>query len=107
MTTIGRLRQRVTIEAPQRTSDGAGGVYYSWTTLATVAADVSSFKGSELYNADRLEPSEPFRVIIRYRPDVRHDMRLRWRGRVLDIEGVSDSEGTRRWLTLDCRGRGE
>lgn len=102
----GDLGERVTIEAPLRASDGAGGAAISWSEVATVWADVISFKGTELFNADKLEAREPFRVVIRHRTDVTADMRLRWRGRVLDIRGAFDPDGRRRWLAIDCEERG-
>ncbi len=107
MTSPGRLRERVTIEAPQRAGDGAGGWTIAWSRVATVWADVISFKGTELAEADRLEAREPFRVVIHHRGDVKSDMRLTWRGRVLDIRGAFDPDGRRRWLAIDCEERGQ
>ncbi len=101
----GRLRERVTIETPTRTPDGAGGAAVGWSVLATVAAEVISFKGATLVAGEREEAREPYRVVIRYRDDVTAEMRLRWRGRVLDISSRHDPDGQRRWLAIDCEVR--
>ncbi len=101
----GRLRERVTIEMQVRTADGAGGASIGWTALATVAAEVISFKGASLVAGERDEAREPFRVVIRYRGDVTTEMRIAWRGRLLDILSRHDPDGGRRWLALDCEER--
>lgn len=101
----GNLRERVTIEAPERLPDGAGGAGVRWTPLATVWADVASFKGSEPTVAERDEARTPYRVVIRFRADVKPEMRLAWRGKRLDINGAFDPDGERRWLAIDCEER--
>jgi len=101
----GRLRERVTIETPTRTADGAGGAAVGWSMLATVAAEVISFKGATLVAGEREEAREPYRVVMRYRDDVTAEMRLRWRGLVLDISSRHDPDGQRRWLVIDCEVR--
>lgn len=99
------LRHRVAIEAPSRAGDGAGGATISWTPIATVWADVASFKGSKLLAADQIEEHEPFRVVIRYRAGMKAEMRIVWRGRRLDIVSIFDPDGERRWLVLECEER--
>ncbi len=101
----GRLRERVTIEHPVRTPDGAGGTTVTWTPLATVRAEVISFRGSQPTVAERDEARAPYRAVIRFRGDVTADMRLNWRGRRLDINGAFDPDGERRWLAIDCEER--
>jgi SPP1 family predicted phage head-tail adaptor len=101
----GQLRERVTIERPERAPDGAGGTSVSWVALATVWADVISFRGSQPTVAEREEARAPFRAVIRFRADVTAEMRLIWRGRRLDINGAFDPDGERRWLAIDCEER--
>jgi SPP1 family predicted phage head-tail adaptor len=43
------------------------------------------------------------RVIIRWRDDVTSKNRLVYRGRTLEIVGVTDPDGRRRELWLECR----
>ena len=40
MTSLGNMRHRVEIQAKTETSDGFGGVSYTWNTVATVWADM-------------------------------------------------------------------
>jgi SPP1 family predicted phage head-tail adaptor len=96
------LRERVTLEAPLRVPDGAGGADIGWSEVATLWARVETRGGGEVPAGERLEARRRLEVTIRFRADVTPAMRLVWRGAVLDIRAVADSDGRRRFLTLDC-----
>lgn len=98
----GQLRERVTLQAPLRTPDGAGGADIGWSEVATLWARVEAQGGGELPAGERLEARARLEVTIRFRADVTPAMRLVWRGRALDIRASADSDGRRRFLTLDC-----
>tara|TARA_R110002110_G_scaffold24174_8_gene90974 strand:+ start:1301 stop:1624 length:324 start_codon:yes stop_codon:yes gene_type:complete len=100
----GGLRERVTIEVPTRVSDGTGGESVSWSALGTVWAEVLSLSGSEVTQAERDEARGRFTVTMRHRDDVSADMRLVWRGQVLNIRGLRDPDGRRRWLAVSAEG---
>lgn len=101
---IGKLRERIAIERPVRTPDGAGGHAASWTEHASLWAEVISLKGTELMLGERGEAREIYRIVVRYRADVTNGMRIRWRGRVLAIRAALDPDGERRWLAMDAEG---
>lgn len=103
MTGAGDLRERVTIERPLRTADGAGGADVTWETLASVWAEVATLGGSELTLGERTEARAAHRVTIRFRDDVTAEMRLVWRGKALDIRGLRP-DAKRQWLTIDAEG---
>lgn len=102
----GALRQRVTLEAPLRTPDGAGGAEIGWSEVATLWAAVEMPGGGEVAAGERLEARTRLRVTIRFRADVTAAMRLVWRGEALNIRAVADRDGRRRFLTLDCEAGG-
>lgn len=85
-----RLRERVTIEQPERTPDGYGGQEVSWSTLATVFAEVVPLTQNvrERSIADQVRAVAAYRVRIRARDDVDASMRLQWRGHVLHVHAV-------------------
>lgn len=104
MTAAGKLRERVTIERPVRTPDGAGGADVTWEALATVWAEVVALGGTEAALGERMEARAPHRVTIRFRDDVTAEMRLAWRGGALAIRGLRDPDGRRRWLAINAEG---
>lgn len=103
MTAAGQLRERVAIERPVRTADGAGGADVTWETLATVWAEVVALGGNEQPLAEHNEARGACRVTIRFRADVTAQMRLVWRGAALNIRGLRDPDGKRQWLTINAQ----
>lgn len=91
-----RLRERVSIQSRTLTSDGLGGNTESWTTFATVFAQVMAVSGSarEQVIAAQREARTAYRIIMRNRSDITTQMRLEWQGRTLYIHGVIPSLST-------------
>jgi SPP1 family predicted phage head-tail adaptor len=102
---IGELRERVTLQSPLRTADGAGGANISWGEDLSVWAKVEQLGGDESVSADRLAAHARLRVTIRYRKDVTTEMRLLWRLRAYGIRALRDADGDKRFLVLDCEAR--
>jgi SPP1 family predicted phage head-tail adaptor len=102
VTSAGSLRERLTIERPVRVADDAGGARTTWAALATVWAEVVSLGGVETALGERREARTSHRVTMRFRDDVTAEMRLVWRGRSLDIRGMRDPDGKRRWLAINA-----
>ena len=103
---VGALRQRVTLEAPVRVADGAGGADTACSPVATLWADVAAAGSGEVTAGERLEARTRLRVTIRFRAGVTPAMRLVWRGAALNIRAVADRDGRRRFLSLDCEAGG-
>ena len=99
---LGEMRERVTLQAPVRTPDGAGGADIAWDAGATVWAKVEARGGDERAAGERLAARARLRVTIRYRAGVTAEMRLLWNGRALGITGLRDPDGRKRFLVLDC-----
>jgi SPP1 family predicted phage head-tail adaptor len=100
------LRERVTIEAPARVDDGAGGAALTWSEVATVQAEVAAGAGREVAAGERLEARQRLTVTIRHRADVTAAMRLVWRDEPFNIKAVRDPDGRRRWLQIHAEGGG-
>jgi SPP1 family predicted phage head-tail adaptor len=96
--TIGDLRHRVQIETAARVSDGGGGATVTWTLVADVWAAIWPRTSDETFELDRVAGKATHDIWIRYRGDVKPDMRMRFGGRVFDIRGVIDVEDRSRWL---------
>ena len=92
MSTASLLRERVRIEQPTASDDGYGGQSLSWTTLATVFAQVEPiYVGqSERVNADQRTAYAGYRVRVRMRTDVAAAMRIIWKTHVLTIHSLHE-----------------
>lgn len=95
---IGRQRQRMTLEAPVLTPDGAGGVQASWTTSASFWASLEWVAGEERDRAGRPEQAATHRVTLRWRTGLDAGQRLRLGARIFDIRALGDPDGDHRHL---------
>jgi len=101
----GKLDQQIVIQSLTETSDG-GSLSRSWSTLATVFGHVMTQRGSEAFEAARVNARETIRVMIRYRSDVTTKHRIQWASQSYDITAV-DRSGRREgelWLTAQVVG---
>jgi SPP1 family predicted phage head-tail adaptor len=102
---IGKLRHRLTLEAPYRTADDGGGAVMTWAAIADIWGSIEAASGSERLAADRLTGTTQPMVTIRYRADVTTAMRFLSGDRTLLIRAVLDTDGTRRFLRCLCEER--
>lgn len=96
----GRLRQRVTIERRTRTRDRFGAIVETWETHASRAANVATPTGREAVAADQLRAELSHVLTLRAPLDVTTTDRIVYRGRVLGILAVLDTDNRGRELTL-------
>jgi len=103
----GALNSRVTLEAPQATPDGAGGEAITWVAVAALWAELRPAGGGETFTFERAEPAVGWRVRIRFRDDVKPDMRFSIGPRVLEIRAAFDPDGSRSFLECLAEERGQ
>jgi len=87
---IGKLRDRLTLESPSRASDGGGGATITWQTVAQVWAHVRPISGDERLRHDAVTGRVTHEVWLRHRGDVVPAMRFTDGARILDIVAVLD-----------------
>lgn len=99
----GRLRHQVVIQSKTVTGrDAKGGEVVTWTTFATVQADVVPLRGREYLAVRQAQAELQVRVVMRYIPGVTPEMRLVHGTTIYDIADVIDVDGRRRTLELMC-----
>lgn len=81
---IGNWR-KIIIERETQTRDDFGSIVKTWTTLATVYANVIPVSGRELYTSDRSNIRSLTRFFIYYREDVTEKDRINYEGNYYDI----------------------
>lgn len=100
MTRIGRLRHRLTLEAPETDADDIGGRSVAWTPVATVWAAIETVNGNEIAALGQTDARLTHRITIRHRGDVGPAMRLTLGARVFEIGSVRDPDGRKRFLVI-------
>ncbi|MEO0865559.1 MAG: head-tail adaptor protein [Pseudomonadota bacterium] len=101
-----RLNRRLTLEASQRTPDGAGGFAETWTPLGVLWAEVNARAGREAQTGGVAVSMVPFDIKVRGAP-VGHperpmpEQRFRDGSRVFHIRSVAECDPTCRYLL--CR----
>ena len=102
---IGRLRQRVTIERPIILTDEEGNLIEQerrvytivWAKVLPFAAKISDGYAEKVSEVD-------YRVAIRYRADIQATDILVWRGRRMALISTPyDMDGRKKWLVMECR----
>ena len=102
----GKLRHRVTIEAPVNSANATGGRgATSWVSIpgGTVWADVRSMSAREIYQNGVMSMTASHMVTIRYLVGVHAGCRVSWGARAFLVNSVkTDDEMQRVNLDLTC-----
>ncbi len=98
-----RLRERITIQSLNLTSDGLGGNTESWSDVASLYAEVEPLISSarEQVVAEQREALAGYRMVIRKRDDISSEMRVIWQGKTLYIHGVISTRVTTEILAYE------
>tara|TARA_R100000773_G_C4221020_1_gene119849 strand:+ start:1661 stop:1987 length:327 start_codon:yes stop_codon:yes gene_type:complete len=102
MVSIGRMRYPVTLQSPTVTRDAGGGLTESYTTLATLFADIRPVSGSEKYRQGKLQESVTHEIIVRYRSDIATNYRIVYESRNFNIRNIRNIDERDRFLKLIC-----
>ena len=84
----GRLRERVTVQQATETRNALGETVQSWATYAERWASVEGLSSREVLLQGQQNAELTHRVRMRYVDGMTQNMRLLWRGRVLEISSL-------------------
>ena len=102
---MSELRHRITILRPVTDTDDEGNILVqttqevgkAWALVLPFAAKISDGYAEKVQEVD-------YRIVIRYRADVRVTDRLRWGDKTLTpIAPPYPLRGKKRWLVIECR----
>ena len=102
---MSQLRHRISILRPVMDTDDEGNILSSsvqeiskaWALVLPFAAKISDGYAEKVQEVD-------YRIVIRYRTDVRVTDRIRWGDKTLTlIAPPYPLGGKKRWLVLECR----
>ena len=102
MINAGDLTDRIVIEQASETRNAVGEVTLSWSTFATVWADVQALSGREAERYGQIVGFTGHKVTIRQLAGVKPSMRVMYNGsRTLEIGAINEYE--RGWyMELIC-----
>ncbi|MEM8786763.1 MAG: phage head closure protein [Pseudomonadota bacterium] len=101
------LPRKLTLETPERTSDGAGGHTIAWTPLGVVWAEMEPRRGSETVVAGANASRQAWRITVRGAPNgspqrPRADQRFTDGTRVFNILAVAEADSEGRFLICNA-----
>ena len=103
----GTLQHRILIQSRTAVQDGYGQQQDAYSDVRTTWASVRAASSREVYAASGFVSQLTHVITIRYSASaaVSAGMRVLFRGRVFDIQAVSDPDETRTVLNLYCMER--
>jgi len=105
MTDPGRLNHRLVLEAPAETPDGAGGVARSYTSIASIWAEVTPLSAHGEVVAAGSGATRGYRILVRAGPDITTRHRLRDGVRIFRVVAVREADASRRFLAIEAEER--
>jgi len=101
----GHLNNRITLQTPTATLDGAGQPIRTWTTysVANLPAKVEQVTGGETIRGRQVGAETQIMFTVRYLAGVTTQMRVSWDSRTLGIVRASDPYGDKREMRIECK----
>lgn len=103
---IGALRQRLVIERPVTIVDGGGGKAISWQSLdnkPVIWAKITPLSAGKKTTASQNEHGATHKILLRFRDDLRPDMRFRKGARIFIIMALLPLDENQRFLEAVTR----
>lgn len=90
-----RASHKITVEKPTRSTDSYGGATVSWSTVATVWADIQPASGRELFAQNATQSRVTHKITIRYKPEFKDitqisAYRISYDGRLFAINSIAN-----------------
>lgn len=101
MIDAGELTERITIEQPAKGQNDVGETTLTWSTFATVWANVQSLSGREAERYGEIVGFSGHKVTIRALPGISTSMRVIYRNRTLEVGAINEYDRVR-YLELIC-----
>ena len=102
----GRLKNRVTIQQQSTVQDSIGQPVNTWTTYATVWADIRNRSGVESIKAGELTSTVRASIRVRYKAGITAAMRVVHGSITYQIKSVLRDEQNKDYMDLVCEAYG-
>lgn len=97
----GQLKTRLVIQQPIETPDGQGGVVRTWTTFATVWAQVTPLAARRDVQADADGATQDYRIVLRSHLSLTLQHRFSDGARIYRIVAIRERDD-RRFIEIDA-----
>lgn len=97
------LNKRISILEMSTPQNSYGEFENVWNEISTMWANVRTLTGRALYQANQVHAEVSVKIIVRYRQDIRENMRIRYGNRILEIITVVNMNEGNRYLELSCK----
>jgi SPP1 family predicted phage head-tail adaptor len=97
----GQLKTRLVIQQPVETPDDQGGVVRTWTTFATVWAQVTPLSARRDVEADADGATQSYRIVLRSNLSLTLQHRFSDGARIYRIVNIRDRDD-RRFIEIDA-----
>lgn len=104
-TSVGRLKEEITIQEPNYDQSGSGEKTVTWSDFVTTRAEVTEDPQSAREFAEGTEYTQidtEFRIRWRANHGINESMRVLFDDEQYRIHSVARDDGLRRWIFLDC-----
>jgi len=98
----GQLDRRITIKKFSETTDSFGQQVKSFSTLASVWANVVERVGSEGEDGEMIAATKKVEFVIRYRTDVDEEMRILYNNNTYKIQAIQSADARKAFLKIVC-----
>ena len=98
----GQLDRRITIQTFSETTDNFGQEVKSFSTLASVWANVVERVGREGEDGEMIAATKKVEFIIRYRTDVDEEMRISYNNNTYKIQAIQSADARKAFLKIVC-----
>lgn len=97
----GQLKTRLVLQQPVETPDDQGGVVRTWTTFATIWAQVTPLAARNSVKADSNGATQTYRIVMRGNFSLTLAHRLVEGARIYTIDAIRERD-ERRFLEIDA-----
>jgi SPP1 family predicted phage head-tail adaptor len=98
----GQLDRRITLQTFSETTDTFGQEVKTYSTLASVWANVKESIGKEGEDGDMIAATKKVEFIIRYRTDVNEQMRITYNNNTYKIQAIQSADARKAFLKIVC-----
>tara|TARA_R100001443_G_C3285981_1_gene161578 strand:+ start:318 stop:662 length:345 start_codon:yes stop_codon:yes gene_type:complete len=102
---IGKLRNKITIQNTNLTTDNHGGFTTGRSTHITAFAKMTPKSGKQIFSdktGRQVENPHTYEFLIRYRDNITTSMRILFGTRTFDIIKINDENDFKNYITIEA-----